>query len=82
MALKDSRHQDLLRGSWKGEEGLAGLRLIMEIAGLLDTPIPRASDSSNEETETGVEDLASLQVRVLFITQQSPGFLNTLRDHR
>ncbi|KAI0793828.1 hypothetical protein C8Q74DRAFT_535518 [Fomes fomentarius] len=61
VALKDSRHQDLLRGSWKGEEGLAGLRLIMELAGLLDTPIARAANSSNEEAETGVEDLASLQ---------------------
>ena len=38
LALRDSRFQDLLRGSWQGDDGRAALRLITDLAGLLEAP--------------------------------------------
>ena len=43
LALRDLRHQDLLRGPWRGDEGQRSLQLVTSLVGLLD---PESSSDS------------------------------------
>ncbi|KAI9062677.1 hypothetical protein FKP32DRAFT_818103 [Trametes sanguinea] len=59
LALRDSRLQDLLRGSWRDDEGHRALRLITSLAGLVypadssaSSPGDRVDDETGALTDT------------------------------
>ncbi|KAI1796729.1 hypothetical protein LXA43DRAFT_1177865 [Ganoderma leucocontextum] len=49
LALRDSRYQDLLRRSWQGDDGRSALRLVTDLAGLLEASTSIAADSASSE---------------------------------
>ena len=55
LALRESRHQDLLHGPWKGDDGLPALRLVTALAGLLESVNSTTARSDNENAESGAD---------------------------
>ncbi|KAI0630760.1 hypothetical protein C8Q77DRAFT_1135077 [Trametes polyzona] len=58
LALRDSRHQDLLRGAWGGDDGRRALQLITSLAGLLD-PAATSENASGTSVPGRETDLSS-----------------------
>ncbi|KAL7280594.1 hypothetical protein ACG7TL_005529 [Trametes sanguinea] len=54
LALRDSRLQDLLRGSWRDDEGRRALQLVTSLAGLVDTANSSASPPGARVDEIGM----------------------------
>ena len=52
LALRDSRYQDLRGRSWQGDDGQSALRLVTDLAGLLDSAY-----ASTAADSTGGEDV-------------------------
>ncbi|KAM5530821.1 hypothetical protein V8D89_015511 [Ganoderma adspersum] len=65
LALRDSRYQDLRRRSWQGDDGQSALRLVTDLAGLLDSAYAStAADSiSSEDVITGAKSSSILPVQ-------------------
>ncbi|OSD05308.1 hypothetical protein PYCCODRAFT_1223699 [Trametes coccinea BRFM310] len=55
LALRDSRLQDLLRGSWRDDEGRRALQLVTSLAGLVDTANSSASPPGARVDEIGMQ---------------------------
>ncbi|KAI0642389.1 hypothetical protein C8Q79DRAFT_1121778 [Trametes meyenii] len=91
VALRDSRHEDLLHGPWRGDEGRGALRLITSLAGLLD-PHPSSSEApalprqdeghkspSHARSVTQIPPVAETPLPLPIAAARHPSHLHALR---
>ncbi|KAI0675986.1 hypothetical protein C8Q78DRAFT_1007502 [Trametes maxima] len=91
IGLRDSRHEDLLRGPWRGDEGRGALRLITSLAGLLDPhsstseapALPRQDEGHESPSHAGsvpqIPPVAETSLPLPIAAARHPSHLHALR---
>ncbi|KAI0831939.1 hypothetical protein BC628DRAFT_569953 [Trametes gibbosa] len=83
IALRESRHQDLLRGSWRGDDGRRALQLVTSLAGLIDPvdasttqgrPLPPVDDQLQASDPVAAETPPPLPIAAA----RHPSYLHAL----